>query len=436
MAQAEAELELETAPAEPAPAPSRSPIAALAFTQFRLLFAGSVFANLGNWMQQFALGWLVVELAVRDGHPELAALYLGFIGLARFIPGLGIGILGGVAADRVDRRTLLLTTRTASALITAVLAALVLSGRVNLVAVMALTALNTATFGFDAPARMAVIPRLVAPGYMWSAMSITRATQHSSLLLGPFLGGILIVPIGVGGVMAVNAVLYVLSVAVLFGMEPAPVEDEHRSGSAFDSLVEGLRFVRHSPLNLWLLVYGVVFSIFLQSYQQLLPAVAHDSLHVGAVELSWMVSAAGLGALIGSTTVATLGGVRQMGWLLLGDAVLASVVIILLGIERDLVPAIVNVGVLGFTAVVFGATVGNVTQSHLPDRFRGRVIGLQVMTWQAGSPLGTVLLGTTAAFIGIGNAMIGAGAIVLLATALFALRVPVVRDVELAPGFR
>ncbi len=436
MAQAEAELELETTPLAEAATASRSPIAAFVFPQFRLLFAGAVFANLGNWMQQFALGWLVVQLADRDGRPELAALYLGLVGLARFLPGLGTGVLGGVAADRMDRRTLLLLTRTSSALITAALAALTLTGYVNLAAVMALSALNTATFGFDAPARMAVIPRLVGPGYMFSAMSLVRGSMHSSLLLGPFLGGILIVPLGVGGVMAVNAALYVASVAVLYGMAPAPVEEEHRAASALQSLLEGLRFVRGSPLNLWLIVYGVVFAIFLQSYQQLLPAVAHDSLRVGAVELSWMISAAGVGALAGSITLASLGGVRRMGWLLLGDALLAGVVIVLLGTERELVPAIVNVGVLGFASVVFGGTVGNVTQSHLPDRFRGRVFGLQVVTWQAGSPFGTLLLGTTAAFTGIGTAMIGAGAIVLLATAIVALRLPVIRDVELAPGFR
>ena len=162
-----------------------SPIVALRYPQFRLLFAGHLMGTLGNWMQQFAVGWLIVELAVHDGRPELAAFYLGLVGLARSAPALVFGLIGGVYADRGDRRRLLVMTRLAAGLIATALAALTVTGSVNVVLVMLLSGLATATFGFDAPARLAMMPSVLGPEAVFSGMGITRATMQASVLIGP-----------------------------------------------------------------------------------------------------------------------------------------------------------------------------------------------------------------------------------------------------------
>src|SRR5207245_11209882 len=106
-------------------------IAALAYRDFRLFWIGLVVSNIGTWMQQFGLGWLVVQLAIRDGAPQLAPLYLGLVGLARAVPGLAFGLFGGVVADRADRRRLLTVTQTSAGILAALLGVLTIAGQIN-----------------------------------------------------------------------------------------------------------------------------------------------------------------------------------------------------------------------------------------------------------------------------------------------------------------
>src|SRR5438067_11303991 len=143
------ELETEGLDEATAAEPGRtSAWSALEHRDFRLFWIGLVVSNIGTWMQQFGLGWLVVQLAIRDGVPQLAPLYLGLIGLARALPGLAFGLFGGVVADRADRRRLLTLTQSSAAVTAAVLAALTLSGSINIVDIILVSALNSIIFSF------------------------------------------------------------------------------------------------------------------------------------------------------------------------------------------------------------------------------------------------------------------------------------------------
>src|SRR5207244_1800430 len=140
----------EAAAAEPG---RTSALAALEYRDFRLFWIGLVVSNIGTWMQQFGLGWLVVQLAIKDGVPHLAPFYLGLVGLSRAVPGLAFGLFGGAVADRADRRRLLLVTQTSAAIVAAILAALTISEHINIVEIVLLSAMHSIIFSFDAPTR-------------------------------------------------------------------------------------------------------------------------------------------------------------------------------------------------------------------------------------------------------------------------------------------
>src|SRR5438094_7620695 len=188
----------EAAAAEPG---RTSALAALEYRDFRLFWVGLVVSNIGTWMQQFGLGWLVVQLAIKDGVPHLAPFYLGLVGLSRALPGLAFGLFGGVVADRADRRRLLLLTQSSAAVSAAVLALLAISNQINIVEIVLISALNSIIFSFDAPTLQAMVSRLVSEKQLMSAIGLNSAAFNGATLVGPLVGGVLISPFGVGGLM-------------------------------------------------------------------------------------------------------------------------------------------------------------------------------------------------------------------------------------------
>lgn len=407
-----------------------SPLSALRFPEYRLLWSGTLLGSLGNWIQQFALGWLIVEISIREETPALAAFYLGLVGLARLAPALIFGLIGGVYADRLDRRLLLIATRIVSAVIAVGLAFLTGSGQIDVALVMLGTGLATAAYGFDSSARFAILPSLLTGRELFSGMGFMRAMQQSSLFLGPMLGGLLIISLGVAGLLGLVALMYVSAFVLSVLMSPRPVSARARGMSVRDSLVEGWTYLRTEPRVRPLLTFFAFFSVLGQSFIQLLPAVAHHSLGVGAVELSWFVGASGAGAVVGSLIAASLGGIRRFGPVLLGAAAVLGCALIVFGLQRNLIASICLLLLMGTANITFAGTNSNLVQMFVPDELRGRVLGLLAATANAGAPFGALILGVLGAFTGVSTALLAAGVGLLAATVFVALRVAAIRDVE------
>ena len=158
-------------------------IEALRHRDFGLFWAGSFAAQAGVWMQMFALGWLVVELAARDGQPQLAPLYIGLVGLANAVPALTLVLVAGAVADRVDLRRVLMTTQVTHALLALVLALLTASGRVTIVAVLAVAVASAAAQAFDHPTRQTMVFRIVGAEHVMSAVGLSSAALTLSQIL-------------------------------------------------------------------------------------------------------------------------------------------------------------------------------------------------------------------------------------------------------------
>src|SRR5688500_2651486 len=160
-------------------------------------------SNVGGWMQIFALGLLVVQIAAREGAPELAPFYLGLMGLARAVPGLALTLLAGAVADRFDRRGILLITQATMALSAAALAAVAFAGAATIPIVLGASAIQSAAFAFDNPARQSMVPRLVPLPVYPSAIGMQSAVFNGASIVGPLLAGVLFIPIGIPGVLAI-----------------------------------------------------------------------------------------------------------------------------------------------------------------------------------------------------------------------------------------
>lgn len=407
-----------------------STLSALRYGEFRLLFSGLVAANLGLWMQEFALGWLVVQLAVREGNPALAGFYLGLRSLAGAVPALALGLFAGVYADRTDRRQLLIKTRVASAIFAALLAVLVITDHVNIFIVMLISAASTAAFAFDMPGRHAILPSVVPPRDLFSAVGLMRASMQAAHAIGPLIAGLLIVPIGIGGVLLAKAALVTASIGPMLPMKPRPAHAGARDLGVLASLREGLTHMRRDDLIRWCVILQIAFAFLAQAFMQLLPAVAVETLSVGATELSWLVGAVGAGALAGAFLIASVARVERRGGLMLGTMLAIGAALVLFGLQREVAGAVVVLVAIGVLQQVFFGTLTVTMQLAAPDRLRGRIMGIQSVVFMGCGPLGVLAIGTLGTFIGVSNAILIGGLGVLLVATGVALRVPVIRGLR------
>lgn len=414
-------------------------LAALRYREFRLFFASTIAANHGHWIQEFALGWFVVQLAVRDGDPALGGLYLGLRSIASAVPAVVFGLFAGAFNDRMDRRDLLVWTRVASTMVTIALAAVVITDNANIVVVMVLSALASAAFAFDPPGRWALVPNVVPSSALFSAMGLARASMQVAHTLGPLIGGVLVGPIGVGGVLLAQAALIVGSIGALLPMRPQRVAIGARALGLFGSIGEGARRIIEEDITRWAIVLQLVFALLAQPFIQLLPAVAVETLGIGALELSFLVAATGVGSLLGAFVVAAIGGAERRGLMLMVAMGATGGMLALLGLQRELAGAVLVLFGLGLLHQLFYGTLLVILQVATPDRLRGRVLATQSTIIGGVSPVGVLLIGLLGTSIGISNALVVAGLAVTLVAVLATVGVSAIRelratDAETTPG--
>jgi MFS family permease len=395
-----------------------STIAALASRNFRLFWSGLLISSLGMWMQMFGQGYLVVQLAVRDGVPQFAPLYLGLVGLARAIPGLTFGLFGGVVADRADRRQLLLTTQIAAAVVAGVLAILTITDRINIVEVILLGSLSSMVLAFDAPTRQSMVPGLVARRHLSSAVGLTSAAFNGAQFIGPLLGGLLYIPLGVGGLFALNSISYLAVIAALLRMEVRSAT-RVRDQSVMRALREGLGYIRRDPVVRWIVILTAGSATLARPYPQLLPAITEQVLRVGAVELSWLMGASGLGSLIGALATASLGGRKRRGLVIIGSVGALGLFLALFAVQRDMLTAVPLMVLVGFFVMLFMGTANTLLQLRTPDHLRGRVMSVQTMMMMGIVPLGVMLMGSVGTFVGV-DVTVLVGGLLLAVLAVFA----------------
>lgn len=394
--------------------------AALRGPPFRRYWFGSV-ASVGAFqLLIMGQGWLVYELSG-------SALQLGYLGAASSIPTIIASLAGGVVADRVDRRRMLIATSLSTALLLALLAALDGTGAVVVWHVLAIAGTTALIVGFDFPARMAFFPSLIGRDHMMSAVALNAMLWQGTRMFLPALGGIIIALSDTWVVFALGATGFATMAAVMATFVPAK---ETRAPAALygREFLDGLRFIAAKRLFLTLILLTYATTFFGISYVQLMPAFAH-LLEVGETGFGFMLSATGIGSVTGTLIVASLQRSPRLGQLMLaslGCAALSflafSVCVALLSGHPAGYPLAVACSVVAamFTAMFLVSSM-TVMQLAVPDRLRGRVMGLHGICFSL-IPLGGLLGGAVAnatsppAAAGLNAVLLGVVVLIVAAT--------------------
>jgi MFS family permease len=408
------------------PVPRRQPavLAPFAHRDFRLLWFGLLISNLGTWMQFTTLGYVVVQLAPT---PAMASVYAGLLGASVAIPVLLVSPFAGVLADHLPRRNILLVTNFAFSLIGLALGLLITFGKVTLWEVLALSALRGIAASFDAPARQSWVPLIVPREIVGNAIGLNGIAFNGPSVIGPPLAGALILSTGPAASFYINAVLTLAAIIAVYLMKPVAPSTTKRE-PVFASINEGLRFLFGHPVLRWVVTLLLITTVFARPYNYLLPAYATHVAHVDARGFGIMLGSSGFGAIFGAGMSAVLGS-RRRGVIWVGAALLMSLGVMGIAWYVNFGLALVALFFLGFASIAFGNSSNVLLQMLSPDDMRGRSISVFSMILLGVMPLGSLVLGTIASFIGLEETLAIAGAISLLATLLIFFRHPDLRSV-------
>jgi MFS family permease len=372
-------------------------------------------------MQSVAQSWLVYRLTGSAG-------LLGLVGFAGQIPVFLLAPFGGAVADARGRHPILLATQTLSMILALALAAVTLSGRVQIWHVFAIAALVGMVNAFDIPARQAFVADMVGRDDLMNAIALNSSMFTGARILGPAVAGALVATIGEGWCFLLNAVSYVAVIGGLLLMRIEARPRSLREGSALANIVEGFQYVRRTPpvRALLLLLLGLV-SLTGMPYAVLMPVFAHRILHGGPRTLGLLMGASGLGALAAASLLATREGVRGLGrWIALASAGF-GVSLLLFAWSTSVWLSAAALVPAGFCMLLQMASSNTLIQAMVPDALRGRVMAIYSMMFMGMAPFGALLAGTLADRIGAPATVAGGGAVCLLGALVFGARLPTLR---------
>lgn len=394
-----------------------STFTSLKHRDFRLIWTSTLFNSAGQWIQQVTLGWLVYDLTG-------SALLLGAVNGVRAIPFFLVGPLAGVAIDRVNRRKLLIWVQVYMALTAALFALDVLTHNVQVWHLFVFTFATGMGWAVSMPLRQSIVPSLVPRDDLMNAISLNSAAFNVTRIVGPALGGILITVLGPGENFLIQAACYVAVVAVVF---PARIPDSSRRGISMPLLTdfaEGFRYVRQDKTVLTLILMALVPMIFVMpASQSLLPVFAKDVLHRGPGSLGILYSAMGVGALVGTLVLASLGNFQRKGALLMSGGLLVGVALVLFSRSTLLPLSLGLLVLLGAFQMVYMSTNNTILQTSVRDDVRGRVMSIYMLD-QGLVPLGSLLAGALTEGLGPATAvtLMGSTAVVLAGVSVLSFR--------------
>jgi len=404
--------------------PSRSrfhdTIRSLKHRNFQLFFGGQLISLVGTWMQTIAQSWLVYRMTG-------SSLLLGFVGFAGQIPVFWFAPLGGLVADRLNRRKIVIATQTASMMLAFFLAFLTLAKRVTVWEVIVLASLMGIVNAFDIPTRQAFLVEMVGREDLMNAIALNSSMFNGARIIGPAIAGILVASIGEGWCFFANAVSYIAVIAGLFLMRIPSRQAEREIASALEHIAEGFRFVRNTaPIRAVLLLLGLV-SVLAMPYSVLMPIFAAQILHGNARTLGVLMGATGIGALGGALTLASRTQVHGLGrWVWIACASFGTF-LILFSFSRWYVLSVLLLVPVGFSMMTQMTACNTLVQSMVPDRFRGRTMAVYSMMFMGMAPLGALLSGAVADRIGAPWTVALGGAGAIAGALLFARNLPKIR---------
>jgi MFS family permease len=381
-------------------ASARRTFSSLSNPNYRKYFYGQTTSLVGTWMQMTAQSWLVFTLT----H---SATDIGFVVALQTLPVLLLGPYGGVVADRVDKRRLMIVLQSAMGLQAAVLSVLALTHVVTYLDVCILAIILGLNNAFENPSRQSFVLEMVGPKDLRNAVSLNSTMNNVARAVGPAIAGIIIASIGEGWCFAVNALSFIAVVVSLMVMDRSALSPSVPTERAKGQLLDGFRYVAATPKLLFPLIMMGLVGMLAYEFQVTLPIVAGHVFH-GSSEVFGILSASmGVGAIIGGIWTAAKGktGTRAM----VRAAILFGVFITFASLSPKLWVEILALALVGFASVQFLAMANSTLQLETDPQMRGRVMALWAVAFMGSTPIGGPLIGwiTSAAGARVG---LGVGA--------------------------
>ena len=390
-------------------------LTALRHSQFRRFWMGMVASVLGFQIMTVAQGWLIYDLTD-------SKIALGFVGLAAGLPAIALNLFGGVIADRVNQRRLLMATQMTSSAGMLALAMLTLLGLVEPWHIIASAFLIGSVQAFDTPTRQALFPHLIEREDMLNAVALNSMVWQGTRVIGPAIGGIIIgTRLGVAPGFFAPFLGFLLMAVMVSTLRLPPIKRAEGSTLLHD-MAQGINFVRTNTIFAYLIGMTFFNSIFGMSYIFILPVFARDIFEVASFGLGVLHAVSGFGAILGTLITASLGNFRYKGYLLLGGAVLFGTFLILFAatgyVFVSFPLSLVFLFFAGVSTSVYMITIMSTLQLMVPNELRGRVMGIYGMTWSL-LPVGAMQAGAIAEYTSAPLAVaVGGGAVILFAVVM------------------
>ncbi|SEN53536.1 Predicted arabinose efflux permease, MFS family [Duganella sp. CF517] len=390
---------------------------------FTLYLSARTLATLAVQMQNVAIGWQVYSMTHN-------LFDLGLIGLAQFAPFLLLILIAGHAADRYDRRNLIAIALAAQLLCGLTLLAFTMAGLSTVWPVFAVLVLFGSARAFMGPATQAILVNLVPPESFSKAVALSSSSFHVAVILGPTLGGLFYLA-GPKTVYVISSALLVAAV-VMMCMVKSVKQPSNREPATWHTVLEGLRFVRSRPVVLGAISLDL-FAVLFGGATALLPALAHDVLHVGPTGLGMLRTAPGAGAALCSIALAFFPITRRVGMWMFGGVAVFGAGTLVLGATSTFIVALVALFLMGAGDMISVYVRHLLVQYETPDAIRGRVSAVNSVFIGASNELGEFESGVTAGWMGLTRAILFGGAATLAVTGLWAWLFPVLSRMDRFP---
>ena len=398
---------------------------ALRYRNFRLMWIGSFFSSAGQWIQQVTIGWVVYDIT---GSRAL----LGAINGVRSVPMLFLSPISGVAADRLNRKGLMIATQVFLTVMSFLLAIDIVLGKLEIWHLFVFTFLSGAAWAFNMPVRQSVVFDLVPRHVFPNAFALNSVAFNFTRILGPTAAGFLILWLGPQGNFFVQGIAYLLiTISLMMVVLPKNLaRDGKKKENVMKSLTEGFHYVAKGPVIRTLMFMGLFPVFFVFPYMALLPVFAKDVFHGGPRAYGLLLSVSGVGGVLGGLFTASLGKFEKRGILQLVSMFLFGAGVVLFSFMNNLWAGAIVLIITGFSQMVFMTINQTLLQTNIPDELRGRVTSIYMLN-QGLVPLGTVVAAIGADVIGDQQIVFIMGITCAVLAILIAICAPQVRNMRL-----
>jgi MFS family permease len=398
----------------------RRALAAFAYRDFRVLWFGAFTSTVGTWMQKVAQSWLILELTK-------SPFYLGLDDFLGQLPILLLTVIGGVIADRHDRRRLLLASQYVQMATALTLAALVFWGRVEIWHILALSFVAGLAQAFGGPAYQSLVPTLVEKKDLPNAIALNSIQFNLARVFGPLLAGATLAAVGTALCFALNGISFLVVIVALLSLSITHIPQTERKPILQD-LKGGVTYVRGQPAIVALTVLAFLTTFLGLPLITFLPIFASEIFHGDVGQYSVMMSFSGAGAVVGALVVAWLGRFKHMGLTLLLVQLAFGALIVAFALSRTVWLSYLLLFFTGAALLTVFSMTASLVQLIVPDHLRGRVVSIYMVAFRGGMPLGSLWGGYAASLSSAPFVLAVNGALVSFVALYFLVRSHGVRE--------